>query len=227
MSLNEVPPEADAYHRWYYDSRVWRTVSFLGVPCQKSVSDLWNYQEILFQLKPSLIVEFGVYSGGSSLYFAEIANLVRPGTQVLAVDVNLANLDPGVKAHPRIRFVEASSADPGIATLISGMRQGPVFFILDSDHRKEHVLAELRLVREVSEAGDYVIVEDGNVNGHPVLPGWGPGPLEAVEEYVAEYPDDYLRDETREYKFGFTFAPCGFLIRKSSSRNSRSKPLSS
>lgn len=214
MATNEVPAAAEAYHRWYYDTHVWRTVSFLGVPCQKSVSDLWNYQEIISQLRPALVVEFGVYSGGSSLYFAEIAKLVRPGSRVLSIDLNLANLDPRVAGHPGIRFVQASSADPSIASLIAAMRDGPVFFILDSDHRKEHVLAELELVRTVSKPGDYVIVEDGNVNGNPVLAGWGPGPLEAVHEYMDKYPDDYLRDEEREHKFGFTFAPSGFLIRK-------------
>jgi cephalosporin hydroxylase len=214
MIENKVSEAAEAYHRWYYDTRVWRTVSFLGVPCQKSVSDLWNYQEIIFQLKPSLIAEFGVNKGGSSLYFAEIANLVTPGCRVLSVDINLQNLDPRAAGHPRIRFVEANTADAKIASLITEMRHGPVFFILDSDHRKAHVLAELKLVRTVTEPGDYVIVEDGNVNGHPVLPEWGPGPLEAVQEYMNEYPDDYLQDKEREQKFGFTFAPDGFLIRK-------------
>jgi cephalosporin hydroxylase len=70
------------------------------------------------------------------------------------------------------------------------------------------------LMREILGPGDYLVVEDGNINGHPVLPGWGEGPWEALDEYFRRYPDDYLRDEARERRFGFTFAPRGYLIRK-------------
>jgi cephalosporin hydroxylase len=89
-----------------------------------------------------------------------------------------------------------------------------VFFILDSDHSKQHVLGELRMIRDCTRPGDYVIVEDSNINGHPVLPDFGPGPYEALQEYVARYPQDYTRDTKRELKFGFTWAPAGFLIRR-------------
>ena len=54
---------AEEYHKWYYDTKVWTTTTWLGVPCQKSVKDLWSYQEIITELRPSLVVEFGVFSG--------------------------------------------------------------------------------------------------------------------------------------------------------------------
>lgn len=91
---------------------------------------------------------------------------------------------------------------------------GPVFAILDSLHTAEHVLAELKSLRPLLTAGDYLIVEDSNINGHPVMPGWGPGPYEALEAYETEFPDDYRHDRAREAKFGFTFATNGFLIRE-------------
>jgi cephalosporin hydroxylase len=53
-----------------------------------------------------------------------------------------------------------------------------------------------------------------NINGHPVLPGWGPGPFEAMESYCVNHPEDYERDLAREEKFGFSFATRGFLIRR-------------
>ena len=59
----------DLYHRWYYNRQVWRHVRFMGVYCAKSVCDLWNYQEIIWGLKPGLVVELGTYEGGSALYF--------------------------------------------------------------------------------------------------------------------------------------------------------------
>ena len=69
------------------------------------------------------------------------------------------------------------------------------------------------MLRDLTRPGDYVVVEDGNINGHPVLPDWGPGPWEAIEEYESRHPDDYRHDTEREGKFGFTFAPRGYLIR--------------
>ena len=85
---------------------------------------------------------------------------------------------------------------------------------MDSDHSKAHVLEEMKLLRPVLVTGDYLVVEDSNVNGHPVLPWHGPGPFEAVSEYFEQHPDDYIYDTARESKFGFTFATRGFLIRR-------------
>jgi cephalosporin hydroxylase len=207
---------AEEYHKWYYDKEVWEDTRFLGVVTNKSVSDMWNYQEILVELKPRFIVEFGTRFGGSALFFSVIGRAIDPNMKVLSVDVSHAEVDQRVHDDPTIRLVTASSAGLEIADIILEMRQetpGKVFFILDSDHSKAHVLAELALLRGVCERGDYVIVEDGNINGHPVLPGWGDGPSEALQAYFEMYPNDYTVDAQREAKFGFTFAPSGFLIR--------------
>jgi cephalosporin hydroxylase len=216
---HEAPCDSDTlerYHRWYYDSRVWETVRFLGVPCLKSVSDMWNYQEIIAELKPVLIVEFGTRYGGSALYFAAIARLANPLARVLTVDVDDSLIDPRLHAEPAIEFYPASSTDPAVGARITALRKdrpGPVFAILDSDHAKHHVLAEMLALRPLLVPGDYLVVEDGNINGHPVLPGWGEGPYEAIAEYRARHPADYRQDLAREHKFGFSFAPAGFLIR--------------
>jgi len=213
--MSEFDPGVE-YHKWYYDTLVWEDVRFLGVPCYKSVSDMWNYQEILSELRPSLVVEFGTLFGGSALFFSIIGRSVNPDLRVLSVDISHENLVPEARADEAIHFLNISSTDPIVVENIVEMRAqapGKTFFILDSDHRKAHVLAELELLREVVEPGDYVVVEDGNVNGNPVCPGWGEGPKEAVDTYFERYPDDYKFDKERETKFGFTFAPSGFLIR--------------
>jgi cephalosporin hydroxylase len=111
----------------------------------------------------------------------------------------------------------ASSVDPKVADRVTGLRAeypGPVFAILDSDHARDHVLSEMRLLRPALRRGDYLVVEDSNVNGHPVYASHGPGPFEAIKAYMSEHPEDYDRDVVRENKFGFTWAPNGFLIRK-------------
>jgi cephalosporin hydroxylase len=207
----------EQYHRWYYDQRVWQTTTFLGVPCLKSVLDLWNYQEILYQRRPSLVIEFGTFHGGSALYFAEVLRHARPRSRVLSVDIDHGKVAGVVRAHDRVELLECDSTSPLVTGRVDALRAeypGSAFFVLDSDHRKEHVRGELLQLRSITLAGDYVVVEDGNINGHPVLPDWGEGPHEALQEYLERFPDDYVGDTDRERKFGFTFAPGGFLIRR-------------
>lgn len=207
---------AEEYHKWYYGTLVWCSTSWMGVPCQKSVSDMWNYQEILWELKPSLVVEFGTCQGGSAMFFASMLREIGRPFKVLSVDVTHKSLSERARANLDVAFMESSSLAPAVTGRIRELREefpGPVFAILDSDHSCDHVLAEMKLLRPLLKSGDYMVVEDSNVNGHPVLPGFGPGPFEAIEAYEAEYPDDYSHDRRRENKFGFTFATNGFLIR--------------
>jgi cephalosporin hydroxylase len=208
---------AEAYHRWFYDAEVWKRMTWMGVPVQKSPGDLWSYQELIVARRPRLIVEFGTNAGGSALYFADMLQLAGIDGRVLSVDISHRLVPKSVRKHRRIELLERSSSDPFVAKRIRALRKryrGPIFVIVDSDHRAEHVYAELTLLRSVLRPGDYVVVEDGNINGHPVLPEWGPGPIEALERYTGEFPGDYERDVQREHKFGFTFAPRGFLIRR-------------
>lgn len=205
------------YHQWYFYSSVWMTTTWMGVDCWKSTADMWNYQEILTDLKPSLVVEFGTNAGGSALFFAGILRQIGHPFKVLSVDISHKRLDPKATHDPDIMFIESSSTIPAVAQQIQQLRQeypGPCFAILDSDHTKDHVLAEMKLLRPLLVSGDYLVVEDSNLNGHPILPGWGAGPYEAIHAYEREFPDDYVHDVAREKKFGFTFAPNGFLIRQ-------------
>jgi cephalosporin hydroxylase len=208
---------ADAYHRWFYDNLVWQRMSWMGVPTLKSPGDLWNYQELIVARRPRLIVEFGTNSGGSTLFFAHVQQSAGIDGRVLSVDISHRIVHKSVRNNRRIELLERSSSDPRVAKRIRALRgryRGSIFAIVDSDHHAEHVYAELKTLRGVLRPGDYLVVEDGNINGHPVLPEFGPGPLEALERYSGEFPDDYARDEQREHKFGFTFARRGYLIRR-------------
>ena len=207
----------EAYHAWYYDSLVWQRTTWCGVPVFKSVSDLWNYQEIIVALRPRLIVELGTYAGGSALFFAHVVRSAELDARILTIDVDHSRVAAAVRAEPLVELLEASSVAPEALRRIAALRDehpGPAFFILDSDHAETHVHAELVALRELTAEGDVVIVEDTNVNGHPVLPDFGAGPYEALHRYLAEHPGDYAADTERETKFGFTFARDGFLIRR-------------
>ena len=83
--------------------------------------------------------------------------------------------------------------------------------ILDSDHTCEHVLSELRLYSDLVTPGSYLVVEDTNVNGHPVDPSFEPGPHEAVELLLPDHPD--FTPDTECEKFFLTFNPGGYLLR--------------
>jgi cephalosporin hydroxylase len=208
--------EPEEYHKWFYNTGVFNKTTWMGVMCQKSASDMWNYQEILFDLKPSVVIEFGTNHGGSALFFASVMRQIGEPFKVLSVDITHKPLDPSARRDPNILFVESSSTVPAITEQIRNLREefpGKVFAILDSDHTMDHVLAEMKLLRPLLSTGDYLLVEDSNMNGHPVLPGWGPGPYEAIEAYEQEFPNDYTHDVERENKFGLTQAPNGFLIR--------------
>lgn len=205
------------YHLWYYSNQIWDTTTWVGVKTLKSPSDMWNYQEILSALKPSLVVEFGTRFGGSALFFAAVMRQLGRRFRVISVDIDVETISAQTKGDPDIELITLSSVDPRVAQRIASARReypGAAFAILDSDHSKAHVLSEMKLLRPLLVSGDYLVIEDSNVNGHPVYASHGPGPFEAMEEYFREHPDDYRRDDLREAKFGFTFATKGFLIRR-------------
>ncbi len=205
------------YHIWHYNSHLWAETKWMGVTTLKSPSDMWNYQEILFALRPSLVIEFGTRYGGSALFFAEVMRQIGHRFKILSVDIDVETVSERTRADSDIKLLTMSSTDPQVAAQVASMREdypGPVFAILDSDHAKDHVLGEMKLLRPLLRKGDYLIVEDSNVNGHPVYPSHGPGPYEAIDEYFKEFPSDYRHDTDRERKFGFTWAPNGFLLRQ-------------
>lgn len=210
----EEKPIVDAFHRLYYDGpagegRVHHRTSWMGVPCLKCPMDLWSYQEILAEVRPDRILETGTHLGGSALFLAHMLDLLGKG-EIVTIDV-LENA--GRPPHPRIRYVHGSSADPAVVTpLLEGRPAGEkLLVILDSDHSKAHVAAELALFAPHVPRGSYLIVEDSNVNGHPVLPDYGPGPWEAIGDFLAGN-GDFVADLSRE-KFLMTFNPRGFLKR--------------
>lgn len=205
-----------AYHFWYYETGVQSSLTFEGVSIRKSVLDLWNYQQIIWELRPSLVVEFGAKHGGSALWFARLLDAIGSG-RVITVDTRAERIDQRAVTHPRIEVRNAMSTDSVLVAELSALRKQdpePWFVILDSDHSRDNVFAELAAITPFLKTGDRVIVEDGNINGNPVAPAWGPGPLEAIRDYLREHPSAYRVDVENETRFGWTFAPSGYLIRQ-------------
>ncbi len=204
---------AQQFNKLYYDSHVWAEgkTSWLGVPIQKFPTDLWIYQEIIFEERPDVVIETGTANGGSALFFASLFDLVEKG-EIVTVDVEDLK---GRPKHNRITYLLGSSTSKEISEQVREMAYGKekVMVVLDSDHHKEHVLDELRIYSNLVTKGSYLVVEDTNINGHPVLTGFGPGPMEAVEEFLKENKH-FVVDTSRE-KFRLTANPRGFLRRTS------------
>jgi cephalosporin hydroxylase len=199
------------FHQAYYDGEVWRDdTAWLGVPTQKCPLDLWIYQELVYELRPDLIIETGTYSGGSAMYLASICDLLGQGR---IVSVDIAPQDP-LPSHPRIEFVTSSSTAPEIVERMRGEASaaGTVLVLLDSDHSYAHVRDELVAYHSMVTPGSYLVVEDSNVNGNPVLPDFGPGPMEAIDEFLPQHPEFEI--DVRCERFLLTFNPRGFLRRR-------------
>jgi cephalosporin hydroxylase len=201
----------DMFHRLYYhsDEPTWTSTFYRGVVTWKCPLDLWAYQEIMSELRPGLVVETGTAYGGTSLFLADLCETLGNG-RVVTIDIRERAAEV---QHPRLTKVTGSSADPAIRDQVvsAAFEEGPVMVILDSDHSALHVEAELALWCEVVTPGSYLIVEDTNINGHPVLPGFGPGPAEAVAAFLG-HRDDFVIDRSRE-KLLLTWNPGGYLRR--------------
>ena len=211
MSVKTPAGITREFHRLYYgnEEQTWRQTYWLGTTVLKCPLDLWQYQEILHQTRPDLIIETGTYQGGSALFLASVCDQLGCG-EVLTIDL-LPRADR--PEHPRVTYLAGSSVDPAILRQVEArVREAKsVMVILDSDHSHRHVLAELRAYAPFVTRDGYLIVEDTNVNGHPVLESHGPGPREAVEEFLAGCYD-FAVDPAKE-KFLLTFNPGGYLRR--------------
>jgi cephalosporin hydroxylase len=200
------------FHEVYYGSRerTWKNTFWLGHLTEKCPLDLWIYQEIVYEMRPDVIVETGTGGGGSALFLASICDLVGHG-EIVTIDIAEV---PGRPSHPRIRYVKGSSTDERTLERVRepASSASRVMVVLDSDHSRDHVLAELRLYGPLVTPGHYMVVEDTNVNGHPVRSDFGPGPAEAVEEFLGEN-DAFEIDPARE-KFLMTFNPRGYLRKR-------------
>ena len=182
---------------WYYSPHTWPYNRWLGVKTLQNPNDVWIIQEIIAEVKPDFVIETGTLRGGSAALWAMILEQVNPEGRVITVDIEdkRAKKLPPIAAE-KVDFLIGSSTNPGIVAEIARRVRGKkVVVILDSAHSKNHVLAELRAYAPMVPKASYLIVQDSNVNGHPTWPDYGPGPFEAIEEFLVEN-DEFRVDKT-------------------------------
>jgi len=204
ISMNDI---TRMFHICYYNSRIWENTFWHGHQILKFPLDMWIYQEIIWQIKPDYIIETGTFKGGSALYYAHLFDLQDKG-EVITIDINERKNQP---KHPRIHYLRGSSIDQMIYDQVKSMvgEDKVVIVILDSDHSRDHVFQEMNLWNTMVTANSYMIVEDSNVNGFPVRPDFGPGPMEAINDFLNT--NKLFTIDLSMEKFFMTQNPRGYL----------------
>jgi cephalosporin hydroxylase len=198
-----------------YERLSWQTLGatrWLGQSIVKPPQDIVSLQEIVYETRPDLIIETGVFGGGSAFFFASLFDLLGIDGQVIGVDINVSTVPAEVIEHPRIRLIEGSSTNPRIVASLTEAAQGRrVMVDLDSDHSAHHVDAELRALAPLVSPGCYLVVEDTWLGGSPLERDAGSGPGGAVQTWLEE-GQPFEIDRWRE-RLLLTSNPGGYLLR--------------
>lgn len=204
-------------HNWPYQ---W---SWLGLPIIQIPPDIMATQEIIWDMRPQVIIETGVARGGSLIFYASILQLIGEG-KVVGIDIDIRPHNrAAVEGHPlahRIEMIQGSSLDDAVlqdvkSRIPAGAR---VMVILDSNHTHEHVLGELRLYAPLVTSEQFLIVADTLVeqipnHDHRPRP-WGPGnnPATALDAFLADH-GEFVRDAFVNAKLLISSSPGGYLRR--------------
>lgn len=190
---------SEAWLRSGWANRYSYTFTWFGQPIIQLPEDLIRLQELVYQLKPDVIIETGVAHGGSAVFLAGLCRLTGKG-RVIAIDVEIRPKNrAALEAHEfadLITLVEGDSASSETVSRVNAQigADESVMLILDSNHSKAHVLAELSAYSALVRPGGYIIVADGVMATLGSVPGAHPdwawnNPKAAVDAFLAQDPD--------------------------------------
>lgn len=195
---------------------------WLGRPVIQYPQDIMAMQEIIWRVKPDLIIETGIAHGGSLIFSASMLELIGGEGRVLGIDIDIRKHNRvEIEKHPmykRIDMLEGSSIDEKIAEQVYDFAKGKkqIMLFLDSMHTHDHVLRELQLYSPLVSKGSYMVVFDTIIEDMPddFFPDrpWGKenNPKTAVYEYLKS-TDRFEIDKEMESKLLITVSPDGFL----------------
>jgi cephalosporin hydroxylase len=197
---------------------------WLGRPIIQLPQDILMMQELVWEIKPDLIIETGVARGGSLIFYASMLELADSGGKVIGIDIDIREHNRiEIEKHPmfkKIHLIEGSSTSTDVLRsvndYIKSNRCEKILVVLDSNHTHEHVLEELRLYSPFVKKGSYIVVFDTVIEDMPV--GYfsdrpwdkGNNPKTAVWEFLKEN-DRFEIDEKIDAKLLISVAPSGYL----------------
>ncbi len=197
--------------------------SWMGRPIIQYPQDMIAMQEIIWELKPDLIIETGIAHGGSLIYYASLLELIGKG-EVLGIDIDIRQHNRAeIEAHPmfkRIKMLEGSSISQEMIGKVAAIAAGKqtVLVVLDSNHTHDHVLKELELYAPFVTLNSYLVAFDTIVEDLPndYMPGrpWrqGNNPKTAVWEFIKSHPEFEI-DKRIDNKLLISVGPDGYLKR--------------
>jgi cephalosporin hydroxylase len=228
--------------RWVQDSaRLYYSYNFAwqGRPIIQYPQDIIAMQELIWEVKPDLIIETGIAHGGSLIFSASMLAMLdmcdaidsshtldpkKSKRKVLGLDIDIRKHNrEAIEAHPmasRIHMIEGSSVAPDIIEKVHQIAKNykRILLCLDSNHTHDHVLEELKAYAHLTSIGSYCVVFDTVIDDMPndMYPDrpWGPGnnPKTAVWEYLKNHPEFEI-DKSIQHKLLITVAPDGYLKR--------------
>jgi cephalosporin hydroxylase len=218
--------ELHALTRQWFDASTKHEYSYhftwMGRPIIQFPQDVLAMQEIIWKVKPDLILETGIAHGGSLIFSASMLELIGGPGQVLGLDIDIrAHNRVEIEKHPmakRITMIQGSSIDPQIAQQVYDFARGKqrIVVILDSNHTHDHVRDELKLYSQLVTKDSYLLVFDTVIEDlQPsaiVDRPWGKGnnPKTAVREFL-KTNNRFVVDEEIQNKLQITVAPEGYL----------------
>ena len=200
--------------------------SWMGRPIIAYPQDMLAMQELIWSIKPDLIIETGVAHGGSIVYYASLLELIGGDGLVVGIDIDIRKHNRDlIEAHPmmkRIKLIEGSSVGAGVMAEVKTLAAASkrVMICLDSNHTHDHVLEELRLYHPLVTSGSYLVVFDTVVEDMPADWDWSPrdwgvgnNPKTAVRAFLKEN-SDFEVNSSIDHKLLISVAPGGYLRRK-------------
>jgi cephalosporin hydroxylase len=188
-----------AWLRCGWDNKYVYSFTWLGRPVIQLPEDLIRVQEVIFTLKPDVIIETGVAHGGSAIFYASLCKLMGRG-RVIAIDIEIRPHNrQAIEEHELFEYItliEGNSVDPRVVEAVRASIEPRerVFVMLDSNHTKHHVMAELEAYAELVSVGSYIVAADGIMADLVGAPrsredwSWN-NPRAAAEEFVGTHSD--------------------------------------
>ncbi len=190
---------SDVWSKVAWNEKYTYTFTWMGVPTVQLPEDVMRLQEVIWRVKPDVIIECGVAHGGGVIMYASFCKAIGKG-RVIGVELEFrGNHRQQVEEHvlaPLITLIEGSSTDPGIVQQVKGMiKPGEtVMVILDSNHSKQHVADELEAYYDIVSPGSYIVATDGCMEYLYDAPRGKPewkddNPSAAAREFAAKHPE--------------------------------------